>query len=328
MRSVQYAGGRRWLPALALGLACSAQAAAPSTDPLAWLQRAAQAARNTSYAGTFVHSNGERTSTVRVTHVNVGKDEHERIESLDGPPYEIVRRNDEMFCYFPDAKTIRLDRRINARFFPSVFRGPPEVIAASYDVKLGATERVLGYDCQWIRLEPKDSMRFSQRLCAEAGSGLVIRAKTLNERKQVIEQYTFTDLKLGPHVARNDVKSIFEARVKQWITDSQPREEARGVDTGWSIANPPQGFKKITELRRTLPGRAQPVSQLIFSDGLASLSVFVEPNTAPERAGEASNEDGTTTFYVRPMGEHVVTVLGEVPLATAQQFGRSVSRRP
>jgi sigma-E factor negative regulatory protein RseB len=70
------------------------------------------------------------------------------------------------------------------------------------------------------------------------------------------------------------------------------------------------------------------VSQLIFSDGLASLSVFVEPNTAPGRTAEASNEDGTTTFFVRPMGEHVVTVLGEVPLATAQQFGRSVARRP
>jgi sigma-E factor negative regulatory protein RseB len=327
MTSRQSVGGRRWLPALALGLACSAQAA-PGNDPLAWLQRAAQASRNASYAGTFVHSNGERTSTVRVTHLNVGKDEHERIEALDGPPYEIVRRNDEMFCYFPDAKTVRLDRRINARFFPSVFQAAPEVIAASYEVRLGATERVLGYDCQWIRLEPKDSMRFSQRLCSEVGSGLVIRAKTLNDQKQVIEQYTFTDLKLGPQVARADVKSIFEARVKQWITDSQPREEAKGVETGWSISNPPLGFKKVTELRRTLPGRAQPVSQLIFSDGLASLSVFVEPNTAPERTAEASNEDGTTTFFVRPMGEHVVTVLGEVPLTTAQQFGRSVARRP
>jgi sigma-E factor negative regulatory protein RseB len=326
MRSPQFARGRRWIPALALGFACTAQAA-PS-DPLAWLQRAAQASRNASYSGVFVHNNGERTSTVRVTHVTVNGDEHERIESLDGPPYEIVRRNEEMFCYFPDAKTVRLDRRINARFFPSILRAPAESIAASYDVKLGKTERVLGYDCQWIRLEPKDSMRFAQRLCAEVGTGLVIRAKTFNDQKQVIEQYTFTDLKLGPHVARSDVKSIFEARVKQWITDSQPREEAKGVETGWAVGNPPAGFQKITELRRTLPGRAQPVSQLIFSDGLASLSVFVEPNAVPGRTGEASNEDGTTTFFVRPMGEHVVTVLGEVPLATAQQVGRSVTRRP
>jgi sigma-E factor negative regulatory protein RseB len=76
-----------------------------------------------------------------------------------------------------------------------------------------------------------------------------------------------------------------------------------------------------------MPGRAQPVSQIVLSDGVASLSVFVEAN-APPRSAEASSEDGTTTFFVRPMGENLVTVLGEVPLATAQQVGRSVARRP
>jgi sigma-E factor negative regulatory protein RseB len=319
-------GVRRVVPALALGLACHAYAAAPA-DAVGWLQRAVQASRNASYSGTFVHSNGDRTSTVRVTHVNTGGDEHERIEALDGPPYEIVRRNEEMFCYFPDAKTVRLDRRVNARFFPSIFRAGADVIAANYDVKLGKTERVLGYECQWISLEPHDGLRFAERLCAESNSGLIVRAKTVNEQNQVIEQYTFTDLRMGPQVARNDVKSIFEARVKQWITDAQPREEARGVETGWAVTNPPAGFRKVTELRRTLPGRGTPVSQLIFSDGLASLSVFVEPNPSPGRTAEASTEDGTTTFFVRPMGDQLVTVLGEVPLAAAQQVGRSVARR-
>jgi len=317
----------RSLAVLALGVACGAQAGAPA-DALGWLQRAAEAARNASYAGTFVHSNGERTSTIRITHVSVNGDEHERIEALDGPPYEIVRRNEEMFCYFPDAKTVRLDRRVNARFFPSLFRAPADVIAHSYDVKLGNVEHVLGYDCRWIRLEPHDTSRFSERLCSEVGSGLVVRAKTLSVQGQVIEQYTFTDLKLGPQVARGDVKSIFEARVKQWITDAQPREEAKGVDTGWTVTSLPQGFEKVTELRRTLPGRPHPVSQLIYSDGLASLSVFVEPNGAPTRTAEASSEDGTTTFFVRPMGEQLVTVLGEVPLATAELVGRSVAHRP
>src|SRR5258706_4267888 len=209
MRALASRSGRGWIPALALGVACAAQAA-PGTDPLAWLQRAVQSARLTSYAGTYVHSNGDRTSTVRVTHVNANGEEHERIEPLDGPPYEIVRRNDEMLCYFPDAKTVRLDRRINSHYFPAIFNGTPESIVASYDVKLGQVERVLGYDCQWIRLDTKDGMRYAQRLCAEVGTGLIVRAKTLNESQQVMEQYTFTDLKLGPHVARSDVKSIFE----------------------------------------------------------------------------------------------------------------------
>ena len=327
MSATALMGGPRWIPAIALGVACSAQAG-PGSDPVSWLQRAAQAARVTSYAGTFVHTNGDRTSTVRVTHVSVGGEEHERIEPLDGPPHEIVRRNDDMFCYFPDSKTVRLDRRITARFFPAILRSPTESVVASYDVKLGKSESVLGFDCQWIKLEPKDSMRYAQRLCAETNTGLVLRAKTLNERRQVIEQYTFTDLKLGPQVAKADVRSSFEARTKQWHTDKQPREEAKSVETGWAVTNAPAGFLKITELKRTMPGRTQPVSQIVLSDGLVSLSVFVEPNAPPARTSEASTEDGTTTFFVRPMGENLVTVLGEVPLATAQQVGRSVARRP
>ena len=135
--------GSRWLPAFALGVACGAYAGPPS-DAMGWLQRATEASRSASYAGTYVHSNGERTSTIRITHVMVNGDEHERIEALDGPPYEIVRRNEEMFCYFPDAKTVRLDRRVNARFFPSLFRASADVIAKSYDVKLAGTEHVLG----------------------------------------------------------------------------------------------------------------------------------------------------------------------------------------
>ena len=326
MRALASAGGRWWIPALALGVACGAQAG-PGTDPIAWLQRAAEAAKSASYAGTFAHSNGDRTSTVRITHVNVGGEEHERIEPLDGPPLEIVRKNDEMFCYFPDAKTVRLDRRVTPRFFPAILSPAPAAVAASYEVKLGKTERVLGFDCQWIRLDPRDNLRYAQRLCSELNTGLVIRAKTFNEQNQMIELYTFTDLKVGREVARSDVRSIFEARVKRWITDAQPREEARSVDTGWSVTNAPAGFNKITELRRTLPGRPQPVSQLIFSDGIASLSVFVEPNVPP-RVADASSEDGTTTFFVHPLGEILVSVLGEVPLATAQQVGRSVARRP
>ncbi|HET7547948.1 MAG TPA: MucB/RseB C-terminal domain-containing protein [Usitatibacter sp.] len=325
--SLAAAGGRRWLPVLVTGFACAAYAAPPD-DALGWLQRAADAARNASYAGTFVHTNGERMSTIRVTHVKTDGQEHERIEALDGPPYEIVRRDDEMFCYYPDAKTVRLDRRVNARFFPSLFRAPAEVIGQSYDVKLGNVEHVLGYDCRWILLEPRDAKRFPERLCSEVGTGLVVRARTMSLQGQVLEQYTFTDLKLGPHVARGDVKSIFEARVKQWITDARPREEAKGVDTGWTVEKLPAGFEKMTELRRTLPGRPHPVSQLIYSDGLASLSVFVEPNGAPTRTREASSEDGTTTFFARPMGDQLVTVLGEVPLATAEQVAASVAHRP
>jgi len=318
---------RRVLPALAVGVACSGQAA-PVADPLAWLQRAAQAARAASYEGVYVHTNGDRTSTIRVTHINASGEEHERIEPLDDQSMEIVRRNDETFCRFPDAKTVRLDPRITNRFFPRMLSAPAAAIAASYEVSLGNTERVLGLECRWIRLDPRDGARYAQRLCSEISTGLILRAKTLNEQRRVIEQYTFTDLKLGAHGARMDLKSIFRARNKQWISDGQMRDEAVNAESGWSATGLPPGFEKVAEVKRAMPGRPQPVAQMIFSDGLANLSIFVEPNPAPARVAEATSEDGTTAFFVRPMGDHLVSVLGEVPAATAQQVARSVARRP
>lgn len=320
-------GMRRWLPALAVGLSWISAAEAAPADPLAWLQRAAQAARQATYEGTYVHTNGERTSTVRISHVNAGGEEHERIEPLDGTVHEIVRRNDEMFCRFPDAKTVRLDPRVTARFFPGILGASADPLAASYEVSLGKTERVLGYECRWIRLEPRDALRYAQSVCSETATGLVLRARTANAERQVIENYSFTDLKIGGQAARADLKSIFRARNRQWLSEGRPRDDATSAESGWHVARVPQGFHKVAELKRTLPGRSHPVAQIVYTDGLASLSVFVEPNGVPPRSAEASSTDGTTTFFVRPMGDNVVTVLGEVPLATAEMVGRSVAKR-
>lgn len=317
---------RRSAPAVALVAALGAHAA--PADPLAWLQRASQAARQASYEGVYVHINGERTATIRVSHVNAGGEEHERIEPLDDASLDIVRRNDETLCRFPDDKTVRLDPRIANRFFPNILGASAEAIAASYDVKLGAVERVLGYECQWIRLDPRDQQRYSQRLCSERSSGLVVRARTLNGQQQVIEQYTFTELKLGPQVVKSDLKTIFRARSRQWQSEGKMRDEAISSDTGWAVQRLPAGFQKIAELKRNMPGRPAPVSQMVYTDGLATLSIFVEPNATPPRAAEAASEDGTTAFFVRPVGDFVVSVLGEVPPATAQQIARSVTRRP
>jgi sigma-E factor negative regulatory protein RseB len=318
-------GVRRVLPAIALGFACSAQAGPP--DPLGWLQRSVLASRQASYEGTYAHTNGDRTSTVRVTHLNSLGEEYERIEPLDGAnPMELVRRNDEMYCKFP-AKTVRLDPRITNRFFPAILVAGAETIAISYDVKLGKTEQVLGFECQWIRLEPHDNLRFSQRLCAEVESGLILRAKVMNEQQQVIEQYTFTELKLNSQMGRTDLKNVFRARAKQWVADGQPRDDAASAETGWAVRRVPPGFQKIAELKRTLPARSDPVAQIVLTDGVASMSVFVETHVGPQKPTEMFSEDGTTSFFARPIGDMLISVLGEVPLATAQLAARSVSRR-
>ncbi len=311
-----------------LALAASLPVAAdPGGDPLAWLQRATASARQSTYAGVVMHMQGERTTTSRITHIFKEGTEHERIEALDGPRREVVRRDNQMQCYYPDAKTIRVDKRVTARFFPSIVEGPVESIAENYRLALGKVERVLGQECQWIHLDPKDALRYAQRLCAELGSGLLLRAKTLGPRQQVLEQYTFTELRVGRDVSRGELKSTFLPQSRDWRRDVQQVEEQGPGSTGWAVTAPPAGFRLVGEMQRTLPNRPQPVTHLVLSDGFAAVSVFVEPMSSPPRTSEATSEDGSLSVFVRPMGEHLVTVLGEVPPAAAQQVGRSVGRQ-
>jgi sigma-E factor negative regulatory protein RseB len=132
-------------------------------------------------------------------------------------------------------------------------------------------------------------------------------------------------VRIGGEIAPREFRPMAEPIGKDWRRDAQPEEDVRPVSTGWSVSAPPPGFRLVHEIQRRFPGKPHAVSQLVFSDGLASLSVFVEPagNTAPR---EALTQDGGLSIYTRPAGEHRVTVLGEVPPAAVQHVGRNLVR--
>lgn len=295
-----------------------------------WLERIAKSARELPYTGIFVHTTPEGTTTSRITHVVDAKGvENEKIESLEGPMMEIVRRDEEMICYKPDEKTIRIDRRATGRFFPSLITGNPRDVGENYRVKLGAIERVAGFDCQWITLEPKDTMRYMQTLCADVATGLLLRARLYNDRNQVIEQFMFTQLDVSRRVARQTLRSRFE-RAVGWKRDEavQIAGKDRDVDTGWNVGTLPAGFRKVMELLRPLAGRREPVAHLVFSDGVSHVSLFAEQSGEVGRVSLAGgSEDRPTTFATRTVADYQITVMGEVPLGAVQLIADSVTRR-
>lgn len=301
----------------------------PARSELAieWLDRIARSARELPYTGVFVHQTAEGASSTRITHLldKLGV-EHEKIEPMDGPVAEIIRRNDEMICYRPESRTISVDRRATGRFFPSLITGNAKAIAENYNVKLGNVERIAGFDCQWVILEPRDAMRYMQKLCAELGTGLLLRAKLYNDRKQVVEQFMFTQLDVTRSVAKNAIKSRYE-QVAGWQKEIAVKS-TKDTETGWQVGNLPAGFRKVMEMTRNLIGRPAPVSHLVFSDGVLSVSVFVETApTAPNTVTSVLAEDGPTSFAMRAVADHQVTVMGEVPLAAVQSIADGVRRR-
>jgi sigma-E factor negative regulatory protein RseB len=318
-----------WLPALfALGLSGGA-AAEPLQQPeaLALLQKIANAARELNYAGTFVYQHGDRVETSRIVHFADGDNEYEKLETLDGPRREVIRNNDEVLCYYPDAKIVRSDKRIARRTFPALLPEQLPSLTEYYEIRKGELERIGGFDSQALVLEPKDAMRYGHKFWTDTASGLLLKARVLNERHNVVEQFSFTQVVIGAGVTREMVQPSFTMRFPEWRLDRFATNAISEVESGWTVKNSPPGFRKILEMRRTKQGNSVLVTHLVYSDGLAAVSVFIEPSATRNRINEGLSQQGAINIYTRTVNDQIVTVLGEVPANTVMQIGNSVSPR-
>lgn len=308
--------------ALTLALVSGAvQAQAPET--LAWLRKIQDAAQKLSYSGTFVYQNGSRSETSRITRFVEAGGDIEKLEVMDGVPREIVRTRDTVRCYLPGARVVKVDRRTE-RGFPALLPERISAVARNYDISLGETRRIAGYDCQAVVLTPKDNLRYGYRLYADNASGMLLRAVTFDAGGEQIEQFMFTQLAIGG-VTRDMVKPRHASR--NWRIEDAEASPARAA--GWGLSSELPGFQKVIELKRRLSD-SRPAAQMVYSDGLAAVSVFIEAlegRPEPVRPGLASM--GAIHMYTREVANHVVTVVGEAPAASVQRIADAVEyRRP
>ena len=327
---VNVRGWRAGLPAvLALlgAIGCSGSFAAENGgDAMAWLKRIAAASHQFNYAGTFVYRHGRQMETSRIAHLSDASGEYEKLETLDGQPREIIRNNENVTCYLPESKTVIIEKH-TYRQFPALLPEQLSGITDNYVVTKGGQERVAGHDCQIISLEPRDNLRYGHRYCAELGSGLALRARTVSDTGDTVDMFVFTQLSIGNGINKGMLKSRFAALSHNWHVDRAALDRSESpAESGWVLRTPLAGFKKLTEMKRSIPGRAAPVSHIVYSDGLAAVSVFVEamPNTPPT-AGAAYQ--GAVNMYVKSASDQMVTVVGEAPARTVKHIAESFSAK-
>ncbi len=317
----------RHLPILVLGLAAPVLAAeqVATEDGLAWLKKMASASRQLNYGGTFVYRHGNQSETSRVAHyVNPAGGEFEKLETLDGPAREVIRTNDQIVCYLPESRTVIIEKRGKRRFPAAMLTEQLTGVTENYAVRVTGKDRVAGYDCNVVVLEPRDRMRYGHHFCAELVSGLPLRARTYNEKKEPLESFAFTEVKIGGSFNRDLVKSRYAPHSKDWKVDHSgfPTKEAP-AETGWILTQQPAGFRKLTEMKRSIAGRTAMVSHIVYSDGLAAVSVFIEPLPKARIPPHLSHQ-GAVNIYTRPVADFMVTVLGEAPAATVMQIANSL----
>lgn len=322
----------RWALAasLALSTALPAGAQPAPQDGVAWLQRTASAAREVNYQGTFVYQHGDHVETSRIIHLVDATGEHEKLEALDGPPREIIRSNDTVQCYLPADKTLKVDRRKPRQSFPALLPEQLQSLQEFYRIRMAGTERIAGHETQVLALEPADGMRYGHKLWIEKDHGLLLKRAMLDDKQRVVEQIAFTQVEIGQPIDRALLKPRFEARVAEWSRseggEASPGSAA-GDTSGWQVKEQPPGFRKILETRRNLPGKPNPVTHIMLSDGMAAVSVFIEPIGSQHPPVQRLSTQGAINIYARQVDAHLVTVVGEAPAATVMKIGNSVAPR-
>ncbi len=292
------------------------------------LRQAANAAATLNYTGTIVYQRRGAAETSRIVHLFENGVEMERITTLDGPPFEVVRINDELTCYLPEDRVMRIEPRTGRQGFPSLLPRQLSTLSQHFTAKKLEVERVAGHDAQVWMFEPTDEFRFWHKLWTELKTGLWLRGRVIDEKGQTIEEITFTDIQIGGRIDRELVKPTLANKIAQWRVDRKTTLAATRTDTGWAAKNLPPGFIKISEsFMRALPGRTEPVSQLVYSDGLTSVSVYASPAAPGQTASEGASVQGTHQIFTRQIGEHAVTAFGDARPAAVRVIANGFARK-
>lgn len=312
---------RRRLLVIAAGLclALPAWADAP-VDALQWLGRVADAARKLTYSGTFIYQNhnGTRTETSRITHLVEGGNEIEHLEVLDGSPREVLRFNDEVKCFLPESRLLIVERRSSSRqAFPALLPASLAGLTEHYTIRKGTTSRVAGFDSQAVIIEPKDGLRYGRQFWIDTRSGLLLKAGLIGERGAMLETFAFTELRIGGPVERDVLKHRPDPVGGEWTVLNV--RTTQGDDGHWQFRTSLPGFRKVLAMRRQVRPDMPEMTHLLFSDGLAAVSVFIEPLAGgkPETGPFAM---GTINIYKRVAGDYLLVVMGDIPPASLKML--------
>lgn len=302
-----------------------------------WLMRLHEASRRRAYIGTLVVSSGGSMASSRIWHVCDGEKQIERVESLSGTPRSTFRRNDEVITFSPQSKVAVTEKRESLGLFPHLLKSADSAIDQFYSARAQGSERVAGFEADVVQLAPKDKLRFGYRIWSEKKTGLVVKLQTLDGEGRVLEQVAFSELQLDAPVSMDKLTQMMR-NTEGYKLEKPELVKTTAAAEGWQLKNPVPGFKPMSCHRRpagTPPEASDHLVQWVFSDGLASVSLFIEPFDRRRHGAEGLMAMGATHTLVRRLADRPadkdggwwLTVVGEVPVPTLQAFAQGLERK-
>lgn len=301
----------------------SSHPALADTDlaPNEWLGKMVGAVKATNYQGTVIRTRGGRSEVLKVVHAIKDGVVHERVIVQEGNGLEIIRIGNEVHCILPDEKSVLVEEWNDQGALFSTLPSSDIRFGSEYDVSIVRTERVAGRQSVLLAVRPHDEYRFGHRLWLDIETGFPLQTKLLDDAGAAIEHVKFADIRLDENIDSQALAPSISTENFRWFT-SPKRDITYDVSSVWSSDDLPPGFRVISTHFETLAEGAEPLVHILYSDGLANVSVFIESSGEEIRASH-SRVGNSNSFSLQVEG-HQVTAVGEVPAATVRKIASSM----
>ena len=299
----------------------------PKEDVEKWLTKMHQAAHMLNYEGTFVYGQNNEMTSMQIIHSVDKKGEFERLISLDGSGREVIRSGDTVTCILPDKKVVVVDKSRPDSKFPPTFPLKIKELSKFYNFHFGKEGMVAGRTAVKLMIKPKDKYRYGHTLWVDAKTGLLLKDHLIGDNGKIVEQFMFTQINYPDAIEKNRLVSPNKSQNKKFTgykaKDFKSKKEP-GKSMSWKVMKVPPGFVPGVKRHHKMTMSAMPVEHFMYSDGLSSVSIFVEKQMKHSKNLLGGSTMGAVNAYGRAVGEYHVTVVGEVPHATVKMIGDSV----
>ena len=292
-------------------------------SPQEWLDRMGSAGQITNYAGTVVRVRDGKVDTFKVVHTVKDGVVREKVVIQDGNGLEIIRKGNEVHCILPDRRSVLVEEWNNQSTLFSTLPSSDIRFGNEYDVLIKDFERVAGRKAAKLAILPHDRFRYGYRIWLDTETGFPLQTQLIGDENQPLEHVKFADISIHQNILSSALDPTHSTEDFKWYTEPRPKM-MREVESDWSAADAPSGFRVISTRQKLLPGAEDPLTHIVYGDGLVTVSVFIGPVTDGRKAGRSSM--GASNSYSTVVGEYRVTAVGQVPQITVEQIAKSMRR--
>ena len=291
-----------------------------------WLDNMSSALRSLNYDGTFVYLHDGKLEAMRVVHQTGSHGNKERLVSLTGSPREVLRDDKAVTCIMADSKSVMVGQSRPAQPFPTV---PEDLdnLSRYYQLQEAGDDRIAGHMTRIITITPRDRFRYGYRFWIDTGSHMLLKSDLTGVDGKAIEQVMFTRLKISDSIPAVALQPSLTGDGYNWTrqdTDSRGMTAAPGRPA-WLVKRLPAGFE-MTDFQHQRMRKGGPLAEhLVFRDGLATLSVYIEKLNPDDEAYQGLSSMGAMNAFGAVVDGHQITVVGEVPPATVQMVAAAVT---